>query len=270
MSGRITTPLRPPIRRALAGAAGPMLGGHLAAVRRGETRLGGIAPRPLVVAVLAVGPQPGASTLVALLAQAFAGLAPDRVAVLDADGVHQPQRFRLGTDDGGSLRQLVADPHAWRFRRTVERYLARGAGVPLLAAALPERGQVLDVAQLRAGLQVLRRRYPVVLIDVPAQASADVLAWAVRAADHVIITAWDSAAAAPALQWLNGIRTDEAHVTVAARAAHGVARGIDVVMPDDASLAGYGQVRILELRLPALAAVEQVTARLTTSWARDS
>lgn len=247
-------------------AASPTLGARLASVRQSEIRLADASPRPLVVAALAIGQQPGASTLVAVLAQATAGLAPDRIAVLDTDGMQQPQRFRLGTGNGGSLRHLVTDANAWRFRRTVERYLAHGTGVPVLAAALTERGQPLAIDQLRAGLHVLRRRYPVVLVDVPGHASLDVLAWAVQAADHVIMVARDVTAAAPALPWLHGVRANRGPATVVIRSAEHTGAGFDVHLPNDPAFAGHGRVRLAELGWPALAAVERVSTRVAEPW----
>ncbi|HEX5493618.1 MAG TPA: cellulose synthase operon protein YhjQ/BcsQ [Mycobacteriales bacterium] len=260
------------VARLLVGALRPGLAGDLARLRGSEVELARRMPRPTLVVVVGVTGGAGASTLAALLGQSLAGLAPGRVAALDGDGVNQMLRARLGTDESGGLRQMLSAPQAWRARRRIDQYLARDGRLPLLAAAAAERGWPIRPAELEAALGLLRRRYPVVVVDLPAHTGAAGFEWAVRVADHTVVVGPAEVVSLDRIrQRLSGADTG-ATVMVPGRGAAAtravrVARSAGVrLLPADPALARAGTVRPAGLRLATLAAVEEVVCRTTRTW----
>lgn len=273
MSGQVSATTPPAkaeasVGRLLASAVRPGLARHLARLRQSEVELIGLTPRPTVVAVLGVTGRVGASTLAALLAQAMAALAPGRVAALDGDGINQALRVRLGADGSGGLRQMLAAPQVWRMRRLVDRYLAQGAAVPVLAAAISERGYPIRSEELEAGLQLLRRRYPIVVADLPATA----VTVAAPVADHVIMV---GRVGAPQLkvtrQWLTASRPGRPLSSLTVVVPQSLPRwpqpvGVDVVLPRDQVLAREGVAHLGSVQLVTLATVEAITCRAVLTW----
>jgi hypothetical protein len=227
----------------LATSVLPGSAAELARLRRSEIALAGTEPRPMTVVVGGFSPASGASTLTALVARAMAGLAPGRVAVLDADGVRQTQRQRLGAPGGGDMRHLLATPEAWRSRRVVDRFLAP-ARVPLLAVA-PDGSRSIPLDQVDLALRLLRRRFPIVIVDLPLSDEWH-YEWTVRTADRVV----GIGAPGPAYtvyQWFTARRS-----------------GVQVVsnFPRDNELSGPGVARLTRLQPRTLAAVEEIVQRL--------
>ena len=261
----------------LKAAADPRTAGQLARLRRTEFALTGLTPRPTVVTLLGVTGRVGTTTLAALVAQSLAAVAPGRVAALDGDGTGPALGGRLGvapagrgrtaTGPAGGLRQMLAAPEAWRRRRHVDRYLAP-AIAPVLAAASSEGGRPLLDNEIETALHLLRRRYPIVVADLPARAARV----AAELADHVIlVAASDGQGLQQAHRWLLTHRPGRpagSLTTLAPYPGSGqpTPAGIDILVPVDPALARPGQVRVSDLRLPALAVVEAVTCRVTATW----
>ena len=277
-----TNPLRavvavgrgPSDSRPVASAFRPSLACQLAQLRRTELQLMAVSPRPLVVVVLGVGARSGVTTLAALLARAMAALAPGRVAALDGDGTYQALRDRLGTDGSGDLRLMLATPDVWRTRRLTERFVASRGSVPLLAAGDADRGRPLRSHELRSALSLLRRRFPVLVADLPRQAEVDRFNLAAQAADHVVLVGRKSGPPLEqARQWLRRNRTGRAAqsltVVVPPTSSMPSPSGIDVIFPADAALASPGIRRLAELQLSTLAAVEAITCRIAAGWRNE-
>jgi hypothetical protein len=261
----------------LKAAADPRTAGQLARLRRTELTLTSLTPRPTVVTLLGVTSRVGATTLTALLAQSLGVLAPGRVAALDGDGigpalgnrlsVRAAGRGRAATGPAGGLRQMLAAPEVWRRRRQVDRYLTPGI-VPVLAAASSEGGRPLRDNEVETALHLLRRRYPVVVADLPASAARV----AAALADHVILVApHGSQELQQAHRWLLAHRPGRpaGSLTTMApppRPRQPTVAGVDIMVPVDPALARPGRLRVCDLQLPTLAAVEAVTCRVAASW----
>jgi hypothetical protein len=261
----------------LKAAADPRTAGYLARLRRTELALTASTPRPTVVTLLGVTGRVGTTTFAALLAQSLEVLAPGRVAALDGDGtglalggrlgVKPADRGRTATGPAGGLRQMLAAPEAWRRRRHVDRYLAP-AIVPVLAAARSEGGLPLLDNEIETALHLLRRRYPIVVVDLPASAARV----AAALADHVILVAPSHGQGLPqAHRWLLTHRpgSPAGSLTLVAprpRSGRPTPAGIDIFVPVDPALARPGQARVCDLRLPTLAALEAVICRVAARW----
>jgi hypothetical protein len=261
----------------LRAAADPRTAGHLARLRRADLALTSLTPRPTVVTLLGFAERVGTTTLAALLAQSLGALAPGRVAALDGDGTGQALGNRLGvraagrgraaTGPAGGLRQMLAVPEVWRRRRYVDRYLAPGI-VPVLAAASSDGGRPLRDNEVETALHLLRRRYPIVVADLPASAALV----AAALADHVILVApSDGQGLQQAHRWLLAQRPGRpaGSLTTLAplpRPRQPTSAGVDILVPVDPALARPGQARVGDLQLPTLATVEAVTCRVTATW----
>lgn len=249
----------------LLSAFHPGTGPRLARLRRTEIRLAGQHPRPTVIAVLGTAPGLGTSGFVALLAQTLHGIAESRVAVLDCDGANQPQRLKLSASPGGDVRRMLTSRSAGRVRRAVDRYLCPDAVVPLFAAAATAaRGTALHPAELLAALRLIRRRYPIVVMDVPISLTGDGPLCLVQAADHVVAMIPPGTSPAPIRAWVESVRPGTG---VTAICAHGrdVDTDVDVAIPV-AGLVGPMPVRLRAAALSLLGAVEAVALAATTSW----
>lgn len=263
------TSLRTSLARVLSSALRPDLAGELARLRRTEVRLTRLAPKPTAIAVLGVTQEAGTSTLAALLSQVLTALAPGRVAALDGDGKAQALRHKLGVGDTGDLRCMLADPQVWRTRRAIDRYLASRGPTPLLAAAIADHAHHLSTQELQAALTLLRRRFPVVIADLPAHATARYEPIAL-AADHVLVVGEAGPTLARASQWVADNRSDHPSATMTVVApgppqAAPATRFVTEWFPVDSALVS-GTVRLGALRLATLGAVEAVTARITEAW----
>jgi Mrp family chromosome partitioning ATPase len=234
--------------RTLTAAVTPRSSGELARLRRGQTQLAGRSPRPMVVVVLGFTPRAGTSTLAALIARLLAALAPGRVAMLDGDGVQQSQRVVLGADDSGDLRALLAAPQAWRSRRAIDRYLAQ-ASVPLLTMAR-DRSWSVPLDHIDQAVKLMRRRFPVVIVDLPLVSEVH-YEWTARAADHVILVGNQGADLDSAQDWLTSHRDRGTHIVAA-----------DATIPRDPELRRSAPVRLEHLRWATLAEIEEIVARL--------
>jgi MinD-like ATPase involved in chromosome partitioning or flagellar assembly len=265
--------------RVLLAAVDPRTGSDLAAVRRLELEWSRGGWAPLVVSVVSTGPEVGASTISALLAQRLAGRqGRDLTAVLDADR-DQALRRLLGSGSHGGLGQLLADPVAGHQRRRVDSYVDGGGLVPLLAPAVDAPGPELGVADLAASLAALRRRYPNVVVDLSARLQFDQVSWALANSDHVVLVApLGTTAASDALrlaaEWTRSRGADAVRVSVVVslvgqpellarniQSSGGSPFGV-VVWPVDQWLAHAGVVRLGRLSLPTRRAVEQLAAGL--------
>ena len=245
----------------------PRTVGEVARLRRGEVTLSGLVPGPMVVAVLGVGAKAGASTLAALLAQFLAAMAPGRVAVLDGDGTQQSQRERLGADGSGDLADLLASPHVWRSRRAIDRYLARGGAVPLLATAVD---QVWSIApdQVETAVRLLRHRFPCVVVDLHAFGHEV----AARIADQVIVVGRLNWTLSATSQWLRDNRPERPPasvltVTVGAPTAPALPEWVDMAFPTDPALGRSGPARLTRAELSTQAALEELVCKLSITWA---
>jgi Flp pilus assembly CpaE family ATPase len=256
---------RYPLGRLLRSAVRPRLAGELARVRRTEARLAGRSPAPMVVGVLGVNAQAGTSTVTALVAQALAALAPGRVAVLDADGLQQHQRIRLGAGHSGGLRQLLTSPYVWHSRRVVDQYLDHAGAVPVLAVASAERSEPVLSEQVDLAVRLLRRRFPTVVADLPPI----YYQWAAEAADHLIVVGSASVPLRQATEWLLDNRPErdrDSLTVVAARVPFASPPdGVDLAFPIDPALGEYDRVRLADIALPTLAVVEEIVCRLMSA-----
>jgi hypothetical protein len=238
--------------------------GHVARLRRGEVALAGLAPAPMTLAVLGIGAKVGASTLAALLAQFLAAMAPGRVAVLDGDGRQQTQRALLATDGSGDLATLLAHPSAWQSRRAIDRYLAHGGSVPLLAPATAGYWSLAS-SQTEAAIRLLRHRYPTVVVDVPGVG----LELPARIADQIVVIGPPGDAVTAAATWLVANRPGRPRATVVTVVAGTAGRprpdGPDA-FPDDVALRQPGPIRSAALDLSTAAAVEEIIFKLAATW----
>lgn len=265
------TNLRSPLTRLLSAAVRPGLAGELAWLRHSEVQLAHLVPRPTLVAMLGITSHAGTSTLAALLGQALTALALGRVAMLDGDGNNQALRTRLGTDNSGGLRQMLIDPQIWRTRRLIDQYLAQDGYATLLAAAAAELGRQLSVQALGQALALLRRRFPIVIADLPVHAAAARYEQIALAADHVVVVGQAEPSLERARQWIADNRPGHqaASLTVAAPQSQQAARTsgrVDVWLPADPALARVGSVHLADVRLETLAVVEALACRVTASW----
>jgi hypothetical protein len=263
--------LRSPLTGLLSAVFRSELAGELARLRRSEVQLAHLVPHPTLVAMLGITSHVGTSTLAALLGQALTALAPGRVAMLDGDGNNQALRTRLGTDNSGGLRQMLIEPRVWRTRRLIDQYLAQGGNATLLAAAAAERGRQLSIQELDAALVLLRRRFPVVIADLPVHAAAARYEPIALAADHVVVVGQAESSLEHARQWIvdNRPGRQAASLTVAAPQAQQAVRTsgrVDVWLPADPALARVGPVHLAGVQLQTLAAVEALACRVTTNW----
>lgn len=256
------------VRVRLAGACSPLIGARQARVATLNTRLMAWAPRPLVIAVVSQSQQPAPHTVTALMGQVLCGLAPDRVAILDADGIGQALRSRLGADQSGDLRAMLTSAHARRTRRGLELFLAAGASVPLLTAAGDDRTAHLEAGDVQAALAIVQRRFPIVLLNLPSGVPVATARWAVEAADHVVLLAPASSAVGAAIGWVREL-TDPAAITTASSRTNEAAtstanQGVTADLPNlPVELVSDSDtpVRADELPTPALIALLDLTSR---------
>jgi Mrp family chromosome partitioning ATPase len=234
--------------RTLTSAMDPRSTAELARLRRSQTSLDGRTPRPMVIVLLGFNPRAGTSTLAALIARLLAAMAPGRVAVVDGDGLQQSQRIALGADNSGDLRQLLASPQAWRSRRAIDTYLAQAA-VPLLVTA-PDRSWSIPLEQIDQAVKLMRRRFPIVVVDLPLTSEAQ-YEWTVQTADHVILVGNSSADLDSAFSWLSTHRSGGTHVVAA-----------DATVPRDPEVRRNRPARLGHLRWPTLTAVEEIVAKI--------
>jgi hypothetical protein len=236
-----------PALRLLTAAVSPRTHADLARLRPPEARLATARVRPMVVVVLGINPKAGTSTVASLVARLLHGLAPGQVAVLDGDGVTQPQRLKLAADGGGDLRELLATRQDWQARRGVERYLAR-ASVPLLSMAA-HRELPIPLVEIDTAVTLLRRRFPIVVVDLPPSHEPR-YQWAGRVADQLILVGaeGDALAAAQASLTAGGRNVQ---VVVACR-----------TIPRDQELAQPGPARLDRLRHTTLTAAERIITNI--------
>jgi hypothetical protein len=216
--------------------------------------------------VLGVDARAGTSTVTALVAQALAALAPGRVAVLDADGVQQHQRIRLGAGQSGGLRHLLASPYAWHSRRAIDQYLDHSGAVPVLAAAADDPYSPVPSDQLDLAARLLRRRFPTIVVDLPPA----YYQWAAYEADHLIAVGSASTALRQAAEWLLDHRPgrDRGSLTVVAARTPPLApppEDVDLVFPTHPALGEYGPVHLADIGLSTLAAVEEIVCRVISA-----
>jgi hypothetical protein len=245
----------------------PRTASEVARLRRGEITLAGLSPGPMVLAFLSVGAKTGASTLAALVAQFLAAMAPGQVAMLDGDGEKSVQRIRLGADGAGDLKALLASPEAWRSRRAIDRYVAHGGRVPLLAPAVDEPWPIPD-DRLAVAIRLLRHRYPCVMVDLPAIGTEV----AARNADQVVVVGRLNESLQSTCRWLVANRPgrDPRSVltaTVGVRSRGRVPSYVDVAIPMDEALSPLRATNLSQLALPTRAAVEEVVCQLSITWA---
>jgi Mrp family chromosome partitioning ATPase len=247
-------------------AGRPAAGATVARLCRAESTLLSADPRPHVIAGLGARPRVGTSTLTALLAQVLSAIAPGRIAVLDADVARQPQRTLLAAGAGGDLGQLIATPAHRLSRRRVEGLVARDGSVPVLAGV--ERDRALDAGQLELALSLLRRRFPIVVLDLPGDSRPEVVAWAAERADHVIVVAPPDDWSVEIASWLAGLAAGRraGQVTLVGGPGGRPGSGIDVLMPRDPVLDEGGRVSPAGLDPDTVAAVEEVAVRAVRAW----
>lgn len=259
------------VGRMLTAALQPTLVGALTRIRRSETRLANLTPRSTVVAVLGVTPATGGSSLAALLAQGLAALAPGRVAAVDGDSVAPTQRARLNADLSGGLFELLSSSQAWRTRRAVDRHLAHGGTTPLLAVGQREPRRPLTAPELATAVRLVRRRYPIVVVDLPSRSPSAVIDWAARQTDHIVIVGpVGSDQLRRARLWLSTVRPDNRTSFTVVGVQSGVASvippGLDTVFSADPALSRPGVASLTAMQLHTVAAVSEVVARTTTMW----
>jgi hypothetical protein len=256
------------VSRLVTAALRPASIAGLARLRRAEALLAGAEPGPMVVAVMGAAANAGASTVTALLARALAALAPGQVAVVDGDGVKQSQRTLLDAGSSGGLGQLLSAAPAWRSRRAIEEQLARGGGLPVLALAAAER-EWIPRDELELAVRLLRRRYPVVVADLPFGHGH--YEWAVTA-DHVIVVGGADRALQQAASWVRANRGGRSTVVVATGMAPSARapRGVDVVFPTDRALTRAFGVDLVALQWSTMAAIEEIVARIVPAGSRRS
>jgi hypothetical protein len=245
------------------------MAGDLPRLRRSEVALTGLAPGPMTVAVLGLGAKIGASTLAALLAHFLAAMAPGRVAVLDGDGRQQSQRTLLGTDGSGDLAALLSTPTAWQSRRAIDRYLAHGGTVPLLAPAT-EQYWSMSPGHTEAAIRLLRHRFPTVVVDAPAVG----LELAARVADQVVVIGPRDGSVFEATRWLVANRPGRASGSVlpviAGAAGPRHAGEPETVFPADVALRQPGTIRLATLDFATQATVEEIVVKLSVAWPNES
>lgn len=247
----------------LGAAAHPLTGGRLATLRAAELRLLPLHPRPTVVAVLGMSPRLGTSRLTALLAQALHGVATSRVAVLDCDGVGQPQRRLLDADEDGDVTQMLSARSTWRIRRAVERFAASDALVPLYCAA-SGTATALSAEEVVAAVRLIRRRHPVVVLDVPAGLGGGVPMHAVQAADHVLAVIPAGTSPAAVETWVQEIHPGVGLTVVAPRGPHPDG-DVDVVTPElSAQVPTAARLAAAPLNLQA--SIGDIAVRVTAAW----
>lgn len=227
----------------------PRAGAALAVLRCSDLALTSLRPMPVVVAVMGLAPPAATAMITALLAQALNALAPGRVVVVDADGVGQLMRDALGAGSNGDLLQLAQTVRPGSPRRAVDGWLDFGGSVPLGTAAGTDPRHAVDVADLAAALQLLRRRFTAVLVHLPAGSPADQAWWAGSTADRVVFVPDEHADLTVVRDWWRDLRPSDSGLVLA-----------------DVRLANVGSGRIGDLDLGATAALARALARVTDGW----
>jgi hypothetical protein len=135
--------------------------------------------------------------------------------------------------------------------------------VPVLAMAAAERSWPVPLDQMEVAARLVQRRYPTVVVDLPA----DQYRWAAETADHLIVVATDRTLLQRAARWLIANRPgkDRDSLTIVGiSTAPPVPQqaDVDLVLPTDPALRRPGPIRLCDLALPSLAAVEEIACRI--------
>lgn len=160
------------------------------ATTRTMARLARTAPdagvAPSTVAVLPLDERTRTSPVSSAVAIIADAILPHPLAVMDVDGSAQPMRGLLSSPDAGDLVGLAASVEAGRSRRAVEDFVDMHATVPLVSAWIRGAGD-LPADTVRDGVWRLKRRFPSVVLDVPATVPPETIAQATAVATHVVL-----------------------------------------------------------------------------------
>jgi hypothetical protein len=248
----------------------PAVGPRAAGLRQTQLTLTTHIPRPTAIAVFGVTSGVGTTTVAALVAQGLHALAPAQVVILDGDGTAQPQRALLNAGSAGDVRAMLQSVQAHRIRRAVESFVALDGRVPLASAAGGDR-RPLEPSDLLAALRLLRRRWPIAVLDLASADRPHRLATASGAFDHVVIMVPRRLDPQALREWWTGPevgrRHDEVTIVASMPAEDEIAlagAAFDVELPFDPVL--DGPVPLEALALPTLAAVQAILARIAHGW----
>ena len=143
---------------------------------------------PSTVVVVPTCDGVASSEVAALIALGTNRLADHAVVAVDVDGDGQPMRRLLSSTGAGDLVGLAASAEAGRSRRAVEDFCDLRAAVPL-ASTWPAGPGALPPETVRDALWRLRRRFPTLIVDVPAECLPETTAVAVGQASRVVVVA---------------------------------------------------------------------------------
>ncbi|MFD9335085.1 MinD/ParA family protein [Streptomyces sp. NPDC060028] len=310
----VPVPVPPEGSTAAAPGAGdtaePSSGASVPEPRRGLRRLGGllgsrddpdrlrtVRTTPLRgchrIAVIGLGAGSGRTTTAAVLGSVLAAERADRVIAVDADAAPGALALgrRVGRETGATVRRLVTELPRLHTYTDIRAYTSRmPGGLEVLADGPgPAASRPFDDREYRGVMDLLGRRYPLVLTDAGAGLSDSPLPGVLELAHQLVLVATPgvdgATSAGTALNWLeehgfqerarrcvtvfSGVRVPGPTVRADELVAHFATRcrGV-VIVPYDEHLAAGSELNPEALRRRTRAAHLELAALVAEGFAR--